>query len=324
MNNLLNNIASEADGTKHPVYLTDGGLETTLIFHRGIELPHFASFELMTHAEGKGVLREYFRDYLEIAKRYGFGFVIETPTWRSNTDWGYRLGYSEEELRRINMEAIRFGREVAEESGIPLENVIVSGCIGPRGDGYSVAGRMTAEEAEAYHAPQIGAFAQAGADVVTAMTINYIDEGIGIVRAAKTEGIPAVISFTLETDGRLPGGESLQEAIEQTDRQTDGYASYFMINCAHPEHFQGELEGEGEWKNRIRGIRANASTKSHAELDESETLDVGDHSRLAAGYRRLRSLLPELRVVGGCCGTDHTHIDAVCEHMFAVTTDGVG
>ncbi len=304
-------------------YLTDGGLETTLIFHRGMSLPHFATFDLLVSPEGKGILREYLTPYLATAAQYGLGFVMETPTWRSSTDWGYRLGYSEEELRTINMEAIRFAREVAGESDIPLEDVIVSGCIGPRGDGYSVAGRMTAEEAEAYHAPQIGAFAQAGADVVTAMTINYIDEGIGIVNAAKAEGVPVIISFTLETDGRLPSGESLGEAIEQTDRQTDGYASYFMINCAHPEHFLHQLEGEGEWKSRIRGIRANASTKSHAELDESETLDVGDRTRLADGYVQLRSLLPELRVVGGCCGTDHTHIGAVCEHMFAAATDGV-
>ncbi len=296
-------------------WLTDGGLETTLIFHHGIELPHFAAFELLTQSEGREVLDRYYTPYLELADRYGLRFILETPTWRANTDWGFRMGYTQNDLDGINRKAVRFVRGLKEERA-GGGTVLLSGSIGPRGDGYAVENAMSPDKALSYHRPQIRAFAEEGADLATAMTLNYSDEAIGLLRAAAEVGIPAVISFTVETDGRLPNGESLPEAIERTDRMTDRYATHFMINCAHPEHFTHVLEEDGEWKERIRGIRANASTKSHAELDESDTLDTGDRSLLADGYLRLRELLPDLRIIGGCCGTDHTHLEQVCGGMF--------
>jgi S-methylmethionine-dependent homocysteine/selenocysteine methylase len=167
---------------------------------------------------------------------------------------------------------------------------------------------MTAEEAEAYHAVQIASLN--GADTVTALTMTYADEAIGIVRAARKAGLPVVVSFTVETDGRLPSGQPLGEAIERTDREGP---EYFMVNCAHPDHFADTLDGE--WASRIRGLRANASPKSHVELDEAETLDTGDPAELGALYARLRERLPQLELVGGCCGTDHRHIAAIAEAM---------
>lgn len=169
--------------------------------------------------------------------------------------------------------------------------------------------------AKAYHSRQIETFAGKKADLITAMTLNYTDEAVGIALAAKDAGIPAVISFTVETDGSLPGGETLREAIETTDLLTDGYPSHYMINCAHPEHFKRILESDGSWKTRIRGIRANASTRSHAELDASNDLDPGDKELLANGYSDLKKVLPELKVIGGCCGSDHSHMEEICKKL---------
>ncbi len=297
-------------------YLTDGGLETTLIYHHGIDLPHFAAFELLMRKEGREALRRYFRPYLDISRRYGLRFILETPTWRANNDWGFKLGYAAGDLDNINRYAVHFLRELQSEANNP-GNLLVSGNIGPRGDGYVIDKAMTAGEARRYHQRQIGIFAEEQVDVVTAMTLNYSNEAIGIARAAAEAGVPAVIAFTVETDGRLPSGETLREAIQSTDQQTGGYPLHYMINCAHPEHFRHILSDRGEWKARIRGIRANASTKSHAELDESTTLDAGDKALLSQGYAELQTLLPNLRVFGGCCGTDHSHMEAVCETMFA-------
>lgn len=301
-------------------YLTDGGLETTLIFHQGIDLPHFAAFELVDYPEGRNALWEYYTPYLHIAQQYGMNFILETPTWRANPDWGFKLGYPEEALTEINRKSVWFLQELKSSSPDP-HKILISGNIGPRGDGYVAEKIMTAEEAYAYHWPQIRAFAREKADLVTAMTLNYTEEAVGIVKAAKKAGVPVVISFTVETDGRLPNGETLQEAIEKTDGFTDGYALHFMINCAHPEHFKHVLGDEGIWKNRIRGIRANASTKSHAELDTSETLDPGDKCLLAEGYIQLKELLPALSIFGGCCGTDHSHLEEICKHIFKVQNE---
>ncbi len=296
-------------------YLTDGGLETTLIFHKGITLHSFAAFELLRTEEGKNAFREYYQPYLALAEKYNLGFVMESPTWRASSDWGFKLGYTHDELFALNKQSIKLMRELAQPFSQSLPHIIISGNIGPRGDGYKAENQMTAEQARAYHLEQIKAFVQADADVVTAVTINYIDEAIGIIQAARSFHLPVVISFTVETDGRLPGGELLQEAIEITDRETDFYAEHYMINCAHPQHFMHQLDNNGNWKIRIRGIRANASLKSHAELDESDTLDAGDKCQLAEGYMQLFQLLPELKVIGGCCGTDHTHMEEICKTL---------
>ena len=188
---------------------------------------------------------------------------------------------------------------------------MISGCVGPRGDGYVIGETMSAEEAEAYHSTQIGTFAETAADLVTAITMTYADEAVGVVRAARAAGMPVVISFTVETDGRLPSGQSLGEAIEEVDVRTDGYAAYFMVNCAHPSHFDSVLEPGSGWTDRVMGLRANASRLSHAELDEAEELDVGNPEELALEYVALRERLPQLTVLGGCCGTDHRHIEAM-------------
>ena len=252
-------------------------------------------------------LRAYYRSYITIAQKRGVGIVLDTPTWRANADWGEKLGYGPDALADVNRRAVA----LLEELRTP--EVRVSGCVGPRGDGYQVGTEMTAEEAERYHAPQIEVFSETTAGLLSALTLTYTAEAIGIVRA--TRDLPVVISFTVETDGRLPSGQGLGEAIEEVDRATDGAAEYFMVNCAHPTHFAEVLEGP--WVERLHGVRANASRKSHAELDEAEELDEGDPAELAERYRELRDRLPNLTVVGGCCGTDHRHVDAVCTAVTA-------
>jgi S-methylmethionine-dependent homocysteine/selenocysteine methylase len=298
-------------------FLTDGGIETTLIFHDGLDLPHFAAYDLLTRDGGAEALRRYFDPYAEIARDSGVGIVLETATWRANPDWAERLGHSPEELAELNRRAVRLLEDVRAEYETETTPIVISGCIGPRGDGYVVGEAMTAEDAEAYHAQQIGTFAETAADLVTAITMTYADEAVGIVRAATAAGLPVVISFTVETDGRLPSGQTLREAIQEVDARTDGAAAYFMINCAHPSHFEGVLEPGTAWTGRIRGLRANASKLSHAELDEAEELDEGNPDELASDYVALRERLPELHVLGGCCGTDHRHVGAMCAVWLA-------
>ncbi|WP_448040378.1 homocysteine S-methyltransferase family protein [Bradyrhizobium liaoningense] len=294
------------------IFLTDGGMETTLIFRHGLELPHFAAFVLLDSADGRAHLKRYYEAYLRIARQHGVGFLLDSPTWRANPDWGAKLGYDAVGLEAINMRSISFLEELRgawESPGMPC---VISGAIGPRGDGYK-AGNMDAAEAEAYHAAQIAAFAEAGADMVTAFTLNSINEAVGVVRAAKRQGIASAISFTVETDGRLIRGESLREAIESVDDATEHACEYFLINCAHPVHFESALAAGEAWVQRIHGIRANASIKSHAELDESEALDSGDPVDLGRRYLSLRRAFPQMRILGGCCGTDHRHVAAVCD-----------
>jgi homocysteine S-methyltransferase len=287
--------------------VTDGGLETDLIFHQGQELPYFAAFPLVDSEKGRSLLTEYYDGYAAIAERAGTALMLESATWRASSDWGRLLGYSDDALARTNRDSIAMLGRLRDRYRATVTDVVVGGAVGPRGDGYHPDRQLDAGEAAEYHAAQIEAFAQAGADIVTAYTLTGTGEAIGIVRAARTAGLPVAISFTVETDGRLPSGESLQSAIATVDEA--GGPDYFLVNCAHPTHIEPALGAEGA--DRIAGLRCNASTRSHAELDEATELDEGDLELLARTHEQLKPLLPNLSIVGGCCGTDARHVAAL-------------
>jgi S-methylmethionine-dependent homocysteine/selenocysteine methylase len=292
-------------------FLTDGGIETVLIFHEGLDLPAFAAFDLLKDEAGTERLRSYYAPYVELARERGLGFVLESPTWRASPRWASELGYDRDQLDGFNRKAIALMEEIRDDQQEGGPPIVISGAIGPHDDGYSPGELLSAGAAQDYHSTQIGTFADTAADMVAAITMTYADEATGIARAAAEAGLPAAISFTVETDGRLPSGQPLGEAIEQVDSDSGGSPSYYMINCAHPTHFESVLEQGDGWTERVRGLRANASTLSHAELDEAEELDEGDPTDLGARYAGLRERLPRLNVLGGCCGTDHRHIAAI-------------
>ena len=300
------------------LFLTDGGIETTMIFKEGFELPYFAAFTLLQDARGTEALRRYFVRHATIARDRGVGFILESATWRASADWGAKLGYTPATLAAANRQAIDLLHDVREDLETPESPMVISGCVGPRGDGYRVDAAMTAAAAAAYHAAQIAVFAERGADLATAITMTYSDEAIGVTRAAAVAGLPVAIAFTVETDGRLPSGESLARAIQRVDDVTGGTPVYYMINCAHPSHFDKELASGAAWVGRIRGVRANASTRSHAELDEAPDLDAGDPVDLGARYRDIRARCPQINVLGGCCGTDERHIEQIGDQCLAI------
>jgi homocysteine S-methyltransferase len=285
-------------------WVTDGGLETDLIFHRGAELPEFAAYPLLRSDDGRALLRSYYEGYAAIAEAAGAGLRLEAPTWRANPDWGALIGDDATALADANRRAIELLQGWAGEWADRVDGTTVTGRVGPRGAEYAGP-----DEAADYHAPAVAAFAAAGAAEVVALTLSDPAEAIGIVRAARGAGIPAVISFTVETDGRLAGGSSLEDAVNTVD--AEAAPAYFMVNCAHPRHLLPALEPAGAWKGRIRGVRGNASLESHAELDEAETLDEGDLDVLVPAHRLLEQHLPAVEIVGGCCGTDARHVAAL-------------
>lgn len=298
------------------VFLTDAGLETELIFHDGIDLPAFAAFTLLEDEAGTARLRRYYDGFARLARERGLGLVLESPTWRASPRWAEQLGYDGAALDRANRRAIAL-MEAVREAHAGDAPVVISGNVGPQDDAYHPDARRSADEARDYHATQVGTFADTAADLVSAMTLTYAEEAIGVVRAAQAAGMPVVISFTVETDGRLPSGQLLGEAIRQVDDETAGAPAYYMINCAHPTHFEAVLREGGDWTDRVRALRANASTRSHAELDEAEELDEGDPEDLGARYAALAARLPRLTVLGGCCGTDLRHVAAIRDAWLA-------
>lgn len=291
----------------------DAGLETAMIFHEGLDLPQFASFVLLDTAAGREALTRWFDGFVAFARAGRTGFVLDTVTWRANMGWAAALGLDEAGLRQVNASAVAFAKDLRQRHEKPALPVIVNGVVGPSGDGYRIAVAHSEATAEAIHTPQVEALTEAGVDMITAVTMNYAAEAIGIARAAVKAGVPHALSFTVETDGRLPSGQALHDALAEVEAATGGSALFYMVNCAHPTHFSAALDGP--LRHRIGGVRANASRLSHAELDEATELDDGNPVEFGTLYAAFRPLLPNLRVIGGCCGSDHRHVGAVCAHL---------
>lgn len=295
-------------------YLTDGGLETYMIFEKGYDLPLFAAAHLLESENGRNDLATYYERFIETARNSGRGFVMDTPTWRSGGAWAEALGKSKEDMRQVNTDAVRFLSAIRRKHESASLPILINGQIGPAGDAYAPDTVLSAQEAFDVHGLQVHALGKAGVDTISALTFTHAEEAIGIARCAREIDIPINIGFTLETDGRLPSGQSLNDAIAEVDGATDATPFYYMINCAHPDHFKHILYGSEDWMERIGGVRANASRLSHAELDESETLDDGDPREFGELNAGLLSFLPNIRVLGGCCGTDHRHVGCIAQH----------
>jgi S-methylmethionine-dependent homocysteine/selenocysteine methylase len=298
----------------------DAGLETAMIFHEGFELPQFASFVLLDDPRGRAALDRWFEGFLDLARNGGTGFVLDTATWRANMGWAVALGLDEAGIRRVNADAVAYTRAFRDRHETAALPIVVNGVIGPSGDGYRVDETRAADDAARIHLPQIQALAAAGADMVSAVTMTHVEEAVGIARAAQAVGLPHVLSFTLEVDGNLPSGQGLQQALAAVEAQTAGSALFYMVNCAHPSHFSHLLQGP--MQHRIGGIRANASRLSHAELDAATELDDGNAAEFGADYAALAKLLPNLRLIGGCCGTDHRHVSEACHHLHGGASEG--
>ena len=295
-------------------FLTDAGMETDLIFNHGINIREFAAHTLLPEVAGREARARYFRHFLSLALETQAGFILDSQTWKAHMHWAEDLGATEDELRHSNQNSVEFIAGLRDEFEKNTKPIVLNGLIGPRGDAYAPEVEIAAQEAEEYHAKQIGWLAGTDIDMVTALTFTQSDEAIGVVRAANKVGLPIAVSFTVETDGNLPTQQPLNEAIDAVDKATGAGAAYFMVNCAHPDHFSNVLEN-AEWARRIRGIRCNASRKSHAELDQSETLDDGDPIEFGDQYRAIKAKMPWLNIFGGCCGSDLRHVTQIARTL---------
>jgi len=296
-------------------FLTDGGMETWLFFQQNFEAPEFAAIVLMNDDQVRLALQRYFSEFLSLAQKAGTGFVLDTNTWRGCTSWAEKLGMSEDALLGLSRDAVEFANSIRSQWVERVPGILLNGVIGPSGDGYSAGDISDAKAAQDLHAPQVAVLAESGVDMISAITITNVEEAIGITRAAKQTGLPVVISFTVETDGCLPAGDALGAAIMEVDAATDSGPAYYMINCAHPDHFRDTIALQEPWTRRVCAIRANASRMSHEELDNSQELDEGDPDEFGLLHAELAQQMPQLRVVGGCCGTDHRHVGRVSAHL---------
>jgi homocysteine S-methyltransferase len=297
------------------IFLTDAGVETDLIFN----LREFAAHTLLPIPQSRAALSRYFEGFLSLANQQNTGFILDTVTWKAHRHWAEKLGATDDELKAANEESVRFIAELRDRFSGNAKPIVLNGVMAPRGDAYRPEAVISMDSAEQYFAQQLGWLAATEIDMVSALTFNQAGEAAGLAKAASEVGLPAVISFTVETNGALPNGQSLTDAIAEVDAATGQYPAN-MVNCAHPDHF-GDTLLDAPWARRIRGIRANASRRSHAELDAAPELDAGNPHELAQQYRALADRMPWLNVFGGCCGSDLRHVTEIARAIRGSRTD---
>lgn len=296
---------------------TAGGFETWMQYVDGFKLRHFCGFELLNDVRGRSCLGDYHRKVVEAAVANGFGVINEGLHYRASRDWGELIGLSRAALEEINVRGIEFYRDFAREYASPETPMVVGGVIGPRGDAYNMGRHIDAVEAEDYHSEQIQTFKRAGADLVTAMTFSSVEEAVGVARAAKSQGMPVVVSFFVARGGRLKGGESIEEAIKHVDAATGNAPAYYMINCTHPTEFEPGLT-PGAWIGRLGGFMPNAVAMETLDLCKLGHLEDGDPEELGAQMASLAERIPHANVWGGCCGTDSRHIGQIARQVSHV------
>ena len=299
-------------------YLTEGGVETEVMYKWGYELPEFAMFPLLDNPEADAVIRNMFRRYLDVAAEQNTGLLLNGHDYRASPDWAAKLGYSAEGLRDMQRRTIQFLDDMRTEYAGRVSDVYIAACIGPRGDAYGTGGEITVDEAEDYHSLQLQNLDGTAADMAVAATFNNIPEAIGVIRAASEKGMPIGVSLTLTPEGRLRSGPSLREAIENVDEATDGRAAWFGTNCSHPLEFEPALYDAGPWLERLRYIRPNAARMDKIALCSLGHLEDGDPVELGEQMGEVARRLPNADIIGGCCGTDERHLSEIAKNVNAV------
>lgn len=296
-------------------YLSEGGTETELMYKYGFELPHFAMFPLLDNPDAESRMREMFGSYLEVAAKYKTGALMGGLDYRASPDWGELLGYSPDGLAEANLQSIDFLRDIAKEYVSAVPDILIQGLIGPRGDAYERNETITENEAEDYHCVQLETLKKADVDLALAITFNNIPESIGVARAAAKIGVPLAISLTLDSASKLNSGPGLVEAITTIDRETGRSPAFYLINCSHPVEYEPAI-GPGDWINRVRGVRPNASKMEKIALCKIGHLEEGDPVELGALCGDLARRYPHMDVWGGCCGTWSRHLDEIAKNVL--------
>ena len=294
-------------------YLTEGGQETELMYGYGFDLPQFALFPLLDDPAAVTRLTSMYQAVLEVAVRHEMGVVLGGLDYRASPDWAGLLGLDAAALAKYQRRSVDFLRQVSAPYRDRLPHILIVGTVGPQGDAYERNERVTADSAETYHAVQVATLAAAGVDVVLAMTFTSADEAIGVVRAARAQRLPVIVSF-------MPGGPDepgLGSMIRRVDDATDGYPVCYGLNCSHPLEFGPQLEHGGEWTRRIGVLRPNASSKDKVELCQIGHLERGDPVDLARRMGELAQRMPHVSAWGGCCGTWDEHLELIAAAVHA-------
>ncbi len=289
-----------------PLVLTDGAIETRAVYEFHRDLTDLEVFTLLGDAQGREILHTIYSTYAQIAAKFNVPMQLGTPTWRASRNW---TG----DVAEVNAQAVALVREVASSTGA---RVVIAGVIGPSSDGYDPSGALNTEDAVTYHREQASALASAGVDLLYAPTFPVTDELQGAARAMSEMKLPFAVAPMLHADGKMPDGTTLAAAIARLDEDAAARPWHYMLGCLYPTHAATALESlfrsAPALAHRVVGLKANGSPLPPESLDGSTTLQTTAPDVFARDLWECAQNFG-LHVLGGCCGTDTRHIEALAE-----------
>lgn len=306
---------------KYPVILGEGAIIERLRRMAEIRLDdHVVNSALIYTIAGRTALETICCQYLETGHRYDLPLLLSTPTWRAGRD---RIAAAGLEGSDLNGDNFRFLAELRDRYGEYAKKVAICGLMSCRGDAYKPEETMTELAAAEFHQWQANALASAGVDLLLAATLPALSEAVGLARSQAITGLPYMISFVVRPDGTLLDGTSLHKAIITIDSTVSPPPLSYMINCTHASIFRSALLHKDNSsplvRERVIGILANTAALSPEELDASP--DLVEEAPETFG-RAVSSLYSELnlKVLGGCCGTDNRHIESLAQELYTLVT----
>ncbi len=275
--------------------------------------PDVAHGGLIYDDASRDVLTQVHREYLDIGQRYGIPMIATTPTWRANTE---RVSRSPFAGLPVNRDGVAYMTALRAGYGGDASPILIGGQIGPKGDAYSPQEAPGADDAEAFHRPQIEELADAGVDLLIAQTLPAADEALGIARVMARTGVPYVLSYVVRQNGTLLDGTALDEAVRRIDDAVERPALHHAVNCVHGSVFAAAMTAtqarDAHAARRISGLSANTSAKTPEELDGLVELDTEAPEDFGTNLLGVRQAFGS-RFLGGCCGTSTAHIEALAQ-----------
>jgi len=293
-------------------FLMEGALGERLKREYGLTFDESVAMAGLIYEEkGASALSALWQEYIDIARQHSLPFLATTPTRRANRDRVGASSFSE----HIIADNVAFLRKIQQNSGIEM---YVGGLMGCKGDAYTGEGALSEEDSFDFHRWAADRFREAGADFLYAGIMPTLPEAAGLARAADSTGLPYIISFTIQQDGKLIDKTTIADAIRYIDSVTQSKPVCYMTNCVHPAIVFKALSRPFNdiplVKERFRGIQANTSPLSYAELDGAVDLHCSEPAAFAEEMLKL-SGCGDFQIWGGCCGTDCRHMACVAQKI---------
>ena len=298
--------------SEYPLILAEGAVIERIKREFKFELNQYIENAGMIYDTiGKKILDKIYNQYISVAYKFNLPILILTPTWRANKERLELAGFKD---KNVNADCVKFLFDIRNKYGEFASKILIGAPMACKGDAYNPEEALLSDEAYNFHKFQVKKLSEAGVDFLLGSTLPASSEALGMAKAMAESNIVYILSFVIHPNGKLLDGTSLNETISVIDNSVSPKPIYYMLNCVHPTHcmsaINNELNNTEVIRTRLKGLQANGSAMSPEELELLEK--TSSQSPSIWGKKMIDLYLnSNLKILGGCCGTNHHHIKSI-------------